>query len=178
MRHDRSTINAHSKSMGNKGATSRSRLFVSLLAPPWISQRPSVFLTVFGTLGPCWKPGQPTLMRLILHRLCSAAGISKLSLCNLALSSPLSCPCPLWCVDSTSMGTLKVTRLNKTTHSQLQPDTLLYTVWSCSSTRTHTRTHTRAFAFHSLSLAHTPCVVHCKVLWKGIQKGGIPGLIV
>lgn len=41
-----------------------SRLFVSPHAPLWITQRPSVFLAVFGTWGACWKPGQPTLMRL------------------------------------------------------------------------------------------------------------------
>lgn len=34
----------------------------------------------------------------------------------------------------------------------------------------HAYTHTQAFAFHSLSLAHTPCVTHCAVLWKGIEN--------
>lgn len=82
-----------------------------------------------------------------------------------ALSLSRSRLCPLWYVDSTSMGTLKVTRLDKTTHSQLQPDTLLYTLWSCRHT-------------HKLSTSvrrtqtHTLCVTHyALLLWKlGIER--------
>lgn len=41
-------------------------------APLWITQRPSVFLAVFGTSEVCQKPGQLTVMCLTLQQLCSA----------------------------------------------------------------------------------------------------------
>lgn len=149
------TVNVRGKSVGSKGTTSCSSLFVSLLAPPWITQKPSVFLAVFCTSGAARKkPGQPTLTRLVLQRVASAAGISKPSLCH-----PTSYPRsrPHRCADSTSMATLKVTRLNQATRSQLQPDTSLYAVWSCSRGRprpphTHARTHTH-FSL-TLTLSH------------------------
>lgn len=64
-----------------KEVTCRSGLFVSLLAPLWITQRPSVFLAVFGTWGACWKPGQPTFACLTLQHVSSAL-VFQSCLCN------------------------------------------------------------------------------------------------
>lgn len=70
-----SLIREHVKSINRdtkKEVTCCIRISVFSLAPLWITQRPSVFLTVFCTWGACLKRGQPTFVFLTQQWLSSA----------------------------------------------------------------------------------------------------------